>query len=470
MNTYTKKLRSRYNRPDGTSVIEDMPPKRAVEQSSTFKRRQQDSIVNTEKHTNEKRKHKMLLDPSPKRKRLHSALDTNNLKCQSETKKPVTNSTVVSHGELQKCQSETKKPVPNSTVVSHGEPRKSPRRPRMASLNAKAKVNAVLDCFKPDAKKDVVFKRVEAPQHKKEKVITRKAIKFLENEMKNEVDVCQSNEIVHSNKMNDNETLPTENSLVSILKTEERNSSVKNQHRDEQVQQELSPITEAINQCKSEKSKIETVEKSVQTDLHHKYSQTNDADVFLFGTKTICTCGTGSTKIEDDYLYEKHTKSSPIYIKSNVFVHSKAHTLAIPLIKRHFYFKDSKEHQIPTAPLVNITQLQSDCLSNVFLQHYPLNAKLMFIASQLNGIKKEGTNPLSMEECEKERKEKSKEVEKNGESIHKIKEKKLTVPSNLNSSTKLSNTKNRQNGNKFENKTKRKNNKVKFEKVSQVVF
>ena len=447
MNTYTKKLRSRYNKPDGANVIEDMPPKRAAEQSSAFKRRRQDSIVNTEKHTNEKGKHKIPLDPSPKRKRLHSVLDINNLKLQSETKKP----------------------EPNSAVVSNGELRKSPRRPRMASLNAKAKVNAVLDCFKPDAKKDVVFKRVEPPLHKKDKVITRKAIRFLESDIKNENDEFQSNEIVHSNKMNETETLTAENSPVSDLKIEERNSTVKKQPGDEQVQQELSPITEAISQCKNEKSKIETVEKSVQTDLHHKYSQTNDADLFLFGTKTICTCATESTKIEDDYLYEKHTKSSPIYIKSNVFVHSKAHTLAIPLIKRHFYFQDSKEHLFPTTPLVNITQLQSDCLSNVFLQHYPLNAKLMFIASQLNGIKKEGTNPLSMEECEKERKEKSKEVGKNGESIHKIKEKKLTVPSNLNSPTKPSNTKNKQNGNKFENKSKRKNSKVKFEKVSLVV-
>lgn len=448
MNTYTKKLRSRYNKPDGANVVEDMPPKRALEQSSAFKRGRQESLVNTEKHINEKGKHKTPLDLSPKRKRLHSAVDTNNLKLQSESKKP----------------------VPNSAVVSNGELRKSPRRPRMASLNAKAKVNAVLDCFKPDAKKDVVCKRVEQPLHKKDKVITRKAIKFLESEIKNEIDECQSNDIVHNNKMNENEILTAENSPVSDLKIEERNSTVKKEPGDKQVQQELSPITEeAISQCKNEKIKIETVEKSIQTDLHHKYSQTNDADVFLFGTKTVCTCGRESAKIENDYLYEKHTRSSPLYIKSNVFVHSKTHTLAIPLIKRHFYLKDSRERLFPTTSPVNITQLQSDCLNNVFLQHYPLNAKLMFIASQLNGIKKEATNPLSMEECEKERKEKNKEVGKNGESIHKIKEKKLTVPSNLNTSTKPSNTKNKQNGNKFENKSKRKNNKVKFEKVSLVL-
>ena len=259
-------------------------------------------------------------------------------------------------------------------------PASSPRRkPRMASLNALAKVNAVLENYRFERTKEIVENIVQMEDSRGAKDEQKKKIKEKVAETKVKVEVQEEEEGEEMDPLSDDEELITPRDCSQL------NDEATVEEDVEEVF--LSPSPPPV-------PPPEMLDQAIQTEECTE-SRALQTESFVFPSggdahaQTLCTCrhhhmSSDRRKFPSKYdLAYQQSGDVPIHVRSTVLAHTPSHTLALPLIKAHHLPLDGTVH-VYSGMTENISNLLDRCLKRSFSQKnvYPVCAKLVQISTQ----------------------------------------------------------------------------------------
>jgi len=273
--------------------------------------------------------------------------------------------------------------VPTPPVVIKEEqkpisPEPPRRKPRMASLNALAKVNAVLDIYRFEKLKDIIDEQssyVDTVDIKKEKEMKSNNKK---QEKTDKIDVkIESKTVCETREMKAEE--------VTVIEDEEEEDY------------------EEVFVCPSPDPPTpppEMITQSIQTEnIHHCKSVQTERVIFVDNrstVKTLCTCYASNKKNE---LKHQHVKTNftesgfPIHIRSTVLAHTPSYTVALPIVKTHKCPRTENTHNLTNIGGItaNVTSMLDRCISRTLFQHnyYPECTKLAQMSAQKKAIEKQ---------------------------------------------------------------------------------
>ena len=275
-----------------------------------------------------------------------------------------------------------KERVPTPPVVVKEEqkpvsPEIPRRKPRMASLNALAKVNAVLDIYRFEKLKDMIDEQssyLEIVGNKKEKEM--KSNKKQEK-IEDKVEVK-----LESKTISETRELKLEN--VTVIESEE----------------EYEEVFVCPSPSPEPPSPPEMNTQSIQTENIHHCKGVQTQRIQFVGdhhspVKTLCTCYPSNKNNE---LKNHHVKTNfvesgfPIHVRSTVLAQTPAYTVALPMLKTHKCPKTENLHNLANAGAItaNVSSMLDRCISRTLFQHnyYPECAKLAQMSAQKEAIEK----------------------------------------------------------------------------------
>lgn len=243
----------------------------------------------------------------------------------------------------------------NNQQEDKAEP--SRRKPRIASLNAMAKVNAVLDNYRPQSKKDILAVIQEIDKKCDEENQKLQFEQILEEKI--EEDVFEE---------------------IQEDKKKEEVTSEKNDKNDKNGEEKTVQSDDVHEQIK-----LAIMEdKEIQTEVIHKSVQT-DMTNFPSNNTTLCTCqkkrnGDMLSYYSPQLSYKEYLRD-PIHIKSSVLARTKTHSIAVPVLKRHILWNKSNDFLEHVDMTSNITCLVDSCIGNTLMKNTLPCSKLMYLAS-----------------------------------------------------------------------------------------
>lgn len=243
----------------------------------------------------------------------------------------------------------------NNQQEDKAEP--SRRKPRIASLNAMAKVNAVLDNYRPQSKKDILAVIQEIDKKCDEENQKLQFEQILEEKI--EEDVFEE---------------------IQEDKKKEEVASEKNDKNDKNGEEKTVQSDDVHEQIK-----LAIMEdKEIQTEVIHKSVQT-DMTNFPSNNTTLCTCqkkrnGDMLSYYSPQLSYKEYLRD-PIHIKSSVLARTKTHSIAVPVLKRHILWNKSNDFLEHVDMTSNITCLVDSCIGNTLMKNTLPCSKLMYLAS-----------------------------------------------------------------------------------------
>ena len=235
------------------------------------------------------------------------------------------------------------------------------RKPRMASLNAIAKVNAVLENYrfekiKSNLEKQSLLVNNRQPNNDKKENVEKNSFKPIKNHLKHV-------EMKLSKK---------EDAEIDIEELDDTTQEKDQPHEDNVFTNPVSP---------------EQNSQSIQTETYH-YSKSVQTEVINFPSinsasliETICTC----SRSEKRFVTPLSSSDFPVHVRSTVLAKTPAHTVAIPIIKNHIC---SQTNEVYKGITDNISFLLDQCLNRTLYHktNYPDCNKLRKISEQKESL------------------------------------------------------------------------------------
>lgn len=278
-------------------------------------------------------------------------------------------------------KSETK----NNTVEADSKENKNieppllRRQPRMASLNAIAKVNAVLESYRTDKSKENVEldKKIEddkiSKQNKTEKQNNKNLLPGQTTASKSTGRKSEKKDVTSIFK----KPSRTGNNILSDIVTQDSSNS--DDDVDEEVEEEI-PTAEIVLPAVM-------LDQAVQTDVCHSNKEIQTETVIFPKDRSMsfCTCKKTPSVVGfyNKYPTTDYSFGHSIHVKGTVLAHCNSHTLAVPIVKRHRYFDDSNQYTYQGAT-DKINSILDHCIKRNFSHKssYPVCTKLLYVASQ----------------------------------------------------------------------------------------
>ena len=247
------------------------------------------------------------------------------------------------------------------------------RKPRMASLNAIAKVNAVLENYR--------FEKMKANFEKQAMVNDQyptKTTKSCGSKMK---EVNKDSKIVvgkYHSKKTKNVGRPKEQGVLSVLNDD---SEVDVEGLDNQLEEDnvfVIPSPQKINQ-------------SIQTDFDLPKSKFVQTEVFKYPNghlltprETVCTCCPRSGQPQ----FPTAPTDFPLHVRSSILAKNPTHTLAIPIIKTHVCSKT--KNNVCKGITDNISLFLDRCINRTLFHktNYPECNQLRKLSEQKDALEK----------------------------------------------------------------------------------
>ena len=285
-------------------------------------------------------------------------------------------------------------PTPPCTKQEDSPPPSPPtrRKPRMASLNAIAKVNAVLENYR--------FEKIKSNFEK------------------------QQLQLINSQMEKDNKKDNIEKNIKKPMKTHSKHVEMKlsngedteinienlgyiSQDEKDQLEEEdnvfvspspLPPPPPPEQADQSIQTEVFQYSKSVQTEII-KFPNINSASLI----KTLCTC---CLKAEKRFAKPLSSTGFPVHVRSTVLAKTPVHTVAIPIIKNHVCSTQANEVYKEINLTSNISFLLDRCLNRTLFHksNYPDFNKLRKMSEQKKLLdKKRRLAELTQQRLEKKK-------------------------------------------------------------------
>lgn len=267
------------------------------------------------------------------------------------------------------------------------------RKPRMASLNAIAKVNAVLENYR--------FEKIKSNLEKQQMQLINSQIIEIKNSKKDNAEKNVNKKQIKTHPKHLEMKLSNgEDTEIDI----ENLGDISQDEKDEPEEEDNVFVSPSPPQSPPEKisQSIQTEDfqcsKSVQTEFI-KFPSINSASLI----KTLCTC---CPKAEKRFVKPLSPTDFPVHVRSTVLAKTPVHTVAFPIIKNHVCSTQTNVIYKGMNLTGNISFLLDQCLNRTLYHksNYPDCNKLRKISEQKKLLdKKRRLAELTQQRLEKKK-------------------------------------------------------------------